>query len=225
MKLKEFVKSHSFVYKCVYPFFKTYISMVEKDFLRKSVKIYNRGTAVLEKSFCGKKNSIYIGRCSVLNHTAIRIRGNNNCLKIGDNVYVGKGCSFWMEGNNLSITIGDNTTFTHSVHFCAQENNVCIEVGKDCMFSNNIIIRTSDSHPIYALGSDQRLNPAASVKIGNHVWIAPHSTIMKNADIENGAIIGSNTLINKHVPQNVLAVGAPMKIVKENIYWTRESLF
>lgn len=166
-----------------------------------------------------------IGKASVLDHTKIRIRGNNNSLIVGSNVYVGRGCSFWMEGDNISIIIGDHTTFTHTVHFCAQENGMRIEVGEDCMFSNHIIVRTSDSHPIYDSETKQRINPSASVKIGNHVWIAPHSVIMKKSDIGGGAIIGSHTMVNKSVPANSLAVGMPMRVVKNNIAWTREKLF
>ena len=166
-----------------------------------------------------------IGKASVLDHTKIRIRGNNNSLIVGSNVHVGRGCSFWMEGDNISIIIGDHTTFTHTVHFCAQENDMRIEVGEDCMFSNHIIVRTSDSHPIYDFETKQRINPSASVKIGNHVWIAPHSVIMKKSDIGDGAIIGSHTMVNKSVPANSLAVGMPVRVVKNNIAWTREKLF
>ena len=92
------------------------------------------------------------------------------------------------------------------------------------MFSNNIIVRTSDSHPIYD-NKRNRINPAKSVIIGEHVWIAPNSKIMKGVTIGNGSIIGSDTMVTKSLPDNVLAVGHPAKIVKEDILWTRENLF
>lgn len=100
-----------------------------------------------------------------------------------------------------------------------------IAVGEDCMFSNNIIVRTSDSHPIYDSTTNERLNPAASVQIGNHVWIAPSSVVMKGANIGDGVIVGSHTMVNKKVSANVLVVGMPMRVIKENVYWTREALF
>lgn len=93
------------------------------------------------------------------------------------------------------------------------------------MLSNHIIIRTSDSHSIYDLGTQIRLNSAMPIVIGNHVWIAPHSIIMKGAKIFDNAIIGSNTMVNKEVPVASLIVGMPMKVVKQNIHWTREALF
>lgn len=92
------------------------------------------------------------------------------------------------------------------------------------MLSNTIVIRTSDSHPIYN-SSGERINPAKSIHIGNHVWIAPNSKIMKGVTIGNGCIIGSDTMVTKDLPDKVLAVGHPAKIVKTDIYWTREELF
>ena len=158
----------------------------------------------------------------MLNDTIFKIRGNNNEIVIEDNCILGSKCSYWIEGNGSVIHIGEKTTFTQIVHFCAQEDNISINVGNDCMFSNNIIVRTSDSHPIYN-SDNERINLAKNVVIGNHVWIAPN--VMKGVNIGDGAIIGSDTIVTKSIPQNVLAVGHPAKVVKENIRWTREALF
>ena len=92
------------------------------------------------------------------------------------------------------------------------------------MFSNTIIIRTSDSHPIYN-NQGIRINPAKSIHVGDHVWIAPNSKIMKGVTIGNGSIIGSDTIVTKDIPDNVLAVGHPAKVVKTDIRWTREAIF
>lgn len=137
-------------------------------------------------------------------------------------MYIGPNCSFWLEGNNNKISIGAGTTFTTRCHLNAQEHDTCIAIGDDCMFSNSIIVRTSDSHPIYIGGN--RVNFAKSVTIGNHVWIAPSSTIMKGVSIGNNTIIGSHSLVTKDIPSNTLAVGMPAKVVKENVHWTRENI-
>lgn len=160
-----------------------------------------------------------------MENTFILIHGNNNKLIIGKDCIFGPDCSFRLEGNNITISIGDESTFTRNCNFSAQEDNMRIDIGEDCMFSNSIVIRTSDSHPIYSKLTGERLNLPKSVKIENHVWVAPNSIIMKGAIIESGSIIGSETMINKRIPPNSLAVGVPARIVKENIQWTRERLF
>ncbi|MBQ8593368.1 MAG: acyltransferase [Bacteroidaceae bacterium] len=196
-----------------------------RDLFHKQLKIKNMGGGVFSKYIKGKGNYMEIGSSCFLDDCKIRIVGNNNTIIFKSGVRVGKMCSFWMEGNNITIIIGDNTTFTHTVHFCAQEDNTSIIVGNDCMFANTIIVRTSDSHPIIDIESKQRINPAKNVTIGNHVWIAPHTKIMKGAKIGDNTIIGSNTMVSKEIPSNCLAVGAPAKIVKTGVTWTRDRLF
>ena len=92
------------------------------------------------------------------------------------------------------------------------------------MFSNHIIVRTSDSHPIYDIESSNRINPAKSVKIGNRVWVAPDTKIMKGSVIGDGCVIGSNTMVTNTIPPQSLAVGMPARVVKQNIRWSREDI-
>ena len=182
------------------------------------------GIIKIQKYISGENNKLILGKGCKLYNTKIHIIGNNNQIVFGDNVNIGPKCSFWIEGNNCKIYVGSMSTFTQFVHVNAQEDFSEISIGEDCMFSNHIIIRTSDSHPIYDLDTNERVNFAKSINIGKHVWIAPHSTIMKGSDIGNGAIIGSNTLVTKKIPDNCLAVGLPAKVVKQNIKWTREDI-
>ena len=202
------------------------LKIKERKFLKlNSYENMSNGIVNIDYNDKCRSNKIVIGKECRLDLPTIRIRGSHNTIIIEDGVYMGKQCSFWMEGDGINIVIGKNTSFTRLCHFCAQENDVSIIVGEDCMFSNKIIVRTSDSHPIYDLNTKERLNPAKSVKIGSRVWIAPDSKIMKGAEIGDGSIVGSNTMISKTYPSNCLIVGMPGRIVKENIYWTREALF
>ena len=187
--------------------------------------IVNHGYGRYTCDVTGKNNRISIGKDTLLKDAAFSIRGNDNQIIIDENCTIGQKCSFWIEGNGSVIHIGKQSTFTQIVHFCAQENDVSIVVGMDCMFSNNIIVRTSDSHPIYSMRDGKRINPAKDVAIGNHVWIAPNVKVMKGVDIGSGTIIGSDTIVTKSIPENVLAVGHPARVVKEKIKWTREQLF
>jgi acetyltransferase-like isoleucine patch superfamily enzyme len=187
--------------------------------------VENHGCASIIKDFIGSGNKVVIGKDTIMDHTRIRFRGNNNKIIFGEGCHVGVHSSFWMEGNNITVTIGDKTTFTHTVHFCVQEDGMSVTVGEGCMFSNHITVRTSDGHPIYDEGGT-RINMPQPVSIGNNVWIAPDTKIMKGAQIGDGAIIGSDSMVgSKPIPANSLAVGHPARVVKENIHWTREQLF
>lgn len=48
--------------------------------------------------------------------------------------------------------------------------------------------------------------------------------VSKNVNVDNGCIIGSQTMVTKDVPADSLVVGRPAKVVKVNIRWTREDV-
>ena len=229
MDLKSFIKRNHFLSWCCYSIFKKYkrlkLAHGKLNILRINADGDKwKGIVKIQKHVLGKNNRLVLNHGCRLCNTVIHIIGNNNEIVFGENVKIGPKCSFWIEGNNCKINIGAGSTFTQIVHVNAQEDNSEISIGEDCMLSNHIIIRTSDSHPIYDLDSNKRINPAKSIQIGKHVWIAPHSTVMKGVIIGDGAIIGSNTIVTKQVPGNSLAVGMPARVVKTNIRWTRENI-
>lgn len=195
-------------------------SILNKDTLH----LINHGCSKLRKDIIGTNNSMVINEGSFIDNISIIIHGNNNRITIGKNCRIGPDCKIRIDGDCISVEIGDSTTFTRNVELCAQENGTKITMGSNCMLSNSIVIRTSDSHPIFDM-NNMRINPAGNVIIEDNVWIAPNSKIMKCAVIGHGAIIGSDTTVSKYVPANCLYVGRPGKVVKENVYWTREKLF
>lgn len=221
-KLKQLFKKINFAYFAVYKF-RTHVNSIKRKHGHLIVK--NFGNYKITKYIQGKNNEMFVGKNTFIDNALIRIMGNNNKIIFDENVRVGPKCSFWMEGDNIEIRIGQNTTFTLACHINAQENDSRIIIGEDCMFSNNIIVRTSDSHPIIDLNTRKRINPPKNVVIGDHVWIAPQAIIMKGCVIGDGSIVGSRAVLTKEYPQNVLIVGSPGKIAKENISWTREPLF
>ncbi len=195
---------------------------IKMETFKSHTKIINHGYGRIEKDISGAENQVFIGDDTVLYNPLIHIVGSNNKLTIEKGCVIGKRCSFWLEGNGVQIMISEGTTMTRDVHICAQEDDSTILIGKDCMLSNNIIIRTSDSHPIYDKLTGSRINFSKNVIIGNHVWIAPNSKIMKGANIGDGCIVGSDTMVSKPVKENCLVVGMPSKVIKENIVWDRK---
>jgi acetyltransferase-like isoleucine patch superfamily enzyme len=116
---------------------------------------------------------------------------------------------------NAKLTIGDNSYITaSSVLYCADK----IEIGSNCAIAwNTTIIDTDFHHIYYPDGRENQLT--APVKIGDKVWIGCNCTILKGVTIGDNAVIGANTLVNKDVPPNCLAVGNPMRIIREGIDW------
>lgn len=80
-------------------------------------------------------------------------------------------------------------------------------------------IRGSDFHPIIDIETNKVINiPSQRLYIGNHVWLAERSRILKNAYISDGCIVGAEAVIAKKFEEpNCIIAGNPAKIIKKNI--------
>lgn len=57
------------------------------------------------------------------------------------------------------------------------------------------------------------LGSSGEVTIGSNVFIGIKSTILKGVHIGNNVIIGANSLVNKDIPDNVVAAGNPCRVI------------
>lgn len=181
-----------------------------------------KGTIIRSKiRVIGSGNKIIIPRNTLINNVVVDIVGNNCELVVGNNVRYSGG-NFWFRDNNSKIIINDNCTI-EGANLHAEEGCM-ISVGENCMLSYDIDVRTSDSHSILDLHSNERINTAKDVVIGSKVWIGAKASILKGVTIKEGSIIGAHSIVTKDVSQNCLAVGCPARIIAENIKWERDKI-
>lgn len=101
-----------------------------------------------------------------------------------------------------------------------------LEIGKHCSIASGVHIYTHDGvrWARENLKTDYKNYShvdQAPVKIGDNCFIGANSTILKGVTIGNRVIIGANSVVNKDIPADSLAVGNPVKIIKnikEKIY-------
>lgn len=55
---------------------------------------------------------------------------------------------------------------------------------------------------------------SSPVKIGKNVWLGEGVIVMPGVEIGDGCVIGAHSIVNKSIPANCIAVGAPAKVVK-----------
>ena len=90
------------------------------------------------------------------------------------------------------------------------------------MFSDGILIQTADQHGIVDLATGKIVNDMfRTIRLGNHVWLGRDCSLMPNATVGNGAIIGAGSIVTKPIPAQSLAVGVPARVIKKNYTWTR----
>ncbi|MGD7049707.1 acyltransferase [Rossellomorea marisflavi] len=169
----------------------------------------------------GSNNKIIIGEGAKLQNLLIHIRGSNNIISIGkETEIIGH---ILLKGKRQSITVGNRTTFKN-VYLLSQEGKD-IEIGENCMFSYDIAVRTTDAHSVMDLETNERLNNAKDVKVGNHVWVAASVLLSKGAIIPDDCIVGARSVVTKPFEEpHCTIAGSPAKVVKKGVTWSRERL-
>ena len=56
----------------------------------------------------------------------------------------------------------------------------------------------------------------APVTIGDNVWIGGGAIILPGVTIGDNVVIGAGSVVTKDIPDNVIAVGNPCRVIKEN---------
>lgn len=115
-------------------------------------------------------------------------------VAVGKNITIGNGCYF-----NFNTVLLDDYKITI-------EDNV--------MFGPNVTVVTS-GHPVYP---DYRLSGAmycAPVTIKKGVWLCSNVTVLPGVTIGENSVIASGSVVTKDIPDNVVAMGVPCRVVRE----------
>lgn len=108
-------------------------------------------------------------------------------VKLGENVFINMN-NYFMDG--AEITLGNN-----------------VFIGPSCGFY-------TASHPLDAEKRNKGLEKASPITIGDNVWLGGNITVTPGVTIGEGSVIGAGSVVTKDIPENVLAVGVPCKVIK-----------
>ena len=111
----------------------------------------------------------------------------------------------------------------HHVHFGSQiyaNSNLTlvddghIYVGDKVMFGPNVTIATAN-HPIDEKLRGKGLQYNKDVYIGENTWIGANAVIVPGIRIGKNVVIGAGSVVTKDIPDDVLAVGNPCRVLRE----------
>jgi len=100
---------------------------------------------------------------------------------------------------NFNLTLVDDTHIT---------------VGDHTMLGPNVTI-ASAGHPILTELREKAYQYNASVRIGRNCWIGAGVIIVPGITIGDNTVIGAGSVVTKDIPENVVAVGNPCRILRE----------
>lgn len=131
----------------------------------------------------------------------------NTNLKIGKNVTFYPDVMLWGDGN---IEIGDNVTIGNGTIIYASKSGG-VRIGNDTQIAAQCYIIDMDHGLKKGNSIREQNNSVKPVNIGNDVWIAANSTILKGSNIKDGAVIGAKSLVKGKIEENSIAVGIPAR--------------
>lgn len=160
--------------------------------------------AVIEKAkaLCFQYNQL-----SPNEKDAQRVILNKLLGKMGKEVIVTP--PFWCDyGYNISV--GD---YFYSNHNLIITDGAKVTFGDHVFIAPNCCFTTAE----HALDPEMRkagMEVAKPITVGSNVWIGAGSTILAGVTIGSGSVIGAGSVVKKSIPENVVAVGVPCKVLR-----------
>ncbi len=122
----------------------------------------------------------------------------------GRHVHFGKGIFA-----NFNLTLVDDTH---------------IYVGDYTQFGPNVVLATA-GHPITPELREKGYQYNAPIRIGRNCWLGSGVLVMPGVTIGDNVVIGAGAVVTHDLPDNVVAVGNPCRILREVNDHDREYYF
>ncbi|WP_370900423.1 sugar O-acetyltransferase [Chryseobacterium gossypii] len=183
--------------------------MTEKEKCSKGL-LYNAnhdpeliGERIACKDLCGAynqlKNSDTEGRNRLVREIVKKVKGNI-CIEP----------PFWCD-YGYNIVVGEN--------FYANHNLVILDCAR-VIFGDHVFIGPNCSfytagHPLDAKRRNEGLEYAYPITVGDNVWIGGNVVVLPGVTIGNNSVIGAGSVVTGDIPDHVLAVGNPCKVIRD----------
>ncbi len=109
-------------------------------------------------------------------------------IEMGDDTFVNVGCVM-LDG--ARITLGNH-----------------VFVAPCCGFY-------TAGHPLDVEQRNQGLEIALPITVADDVWIGGHVCVLPGVSIGRGSVIGAGSVVNRSIPEGVLAAGNPCRVIRQ----------
>ncbi|MFH5811642.1 sugar O-acetyltransferase [Companilactobacillus sp. FL22-1] len=107
--------------------------------------------------------------------------------------------------------VGDNF---YANYECVILDIAEVKIGNNVFFGPRVGLYTA-GHPIDAVIRNEAFEFGKPITIGNDVWVGGNVVINPGVTVGNNVVIGSGSIVTKDIPDNVIAVGNPCKVLRE----------
>ncbi len=126
-------------------------------------------------------------------------------------------------GENINIEAPFHCDYGYNIevgeNFFANYNLIVLDVGKvrignNAQIAPNVAIYTA-GHPVHPDSRNSGYEYGIDITIGDNVWIGGNTCIMPGVTIGNNVVIGGGSVVTKDIPDNMIAVGNPCKVIRK----------
>ena len=136
----------------------------------------------------GRDAVVHLGRWSWIGH-GCKIRAHEGEVRIGAKTVLGQECTI--------------SAFQH------------VSIGRECIVADRVMLIDFDhgvvdvEQPIRVQGIYKR-----DVRVGHNVWIGYGACFLRGVTVGDNAIIGTNAVVTRDVPDNAVVGGLPARVLR-----------
>ena len=111
----------------------------------------------------------------------------------------------------FNISVGENFYTNHNVTILDAAK---VTFGDNVFVAPNCVFSTAG----HAIDSEQRnrgLEIALPITVGDSVWIGANVSVLPGVTIGSNTIIGAGSVVNKDIPDGVIACGNPCRVIRK----------
>ena len=124
--------------------------------------------------------------------------------------WLGRGCKVRVHEGHVSIgaksVLGEECTISAYQH---------VSIGRECIIADRVMMIDFDhgvvevERPIRKQGIYKR-----DVRVGHNVWIGYGACVLRGVSVGDNAVIGTNSVVTKDVPDNAVVGGIPARVIR-----------
>jgi acetyltransferase-like isoleucine patch superfamily enzyme len=136
--------------------------------------------------------------------------GRGAVLELGRWSWLGHGCKIRCHEGRVSI--GAKTVLGQECTISAYQQ---VSIGRECVIADRVMLIDFDhgsvesDRPVRLQGIYKR-----DVRVGHNVWIGYGACILRGVTVGDNAIVGTNSVVTKHVEPNAVVGGVPARVLR-----------
>jgi len=131
-------------------------------------------------------------------------------LILGRWSWVGHGCKIRVHQGE--VVIGAKTVLGQECTVSAYQH---VAIGRECVIADRVMLIDFD-HGVVEVERPIRLQGIykRDVDVGHNVWIGYGACILRGVRVGDNAIIGTNAVVTRDVPDNAVVAGIPARVIR-----------